>query len=270
MKKQSIDIGGMPIAVFESSGRGPSAVLVHGNSTSSRAFQHQLEGKLGDEFHLVAIDLPGHGESCRPIDATTCYSLPGFAAVLARVADAMGIENSVFVGWSLGGHIVLEATKQLPKAAGFCVFGTPPVRVPPNFEEAFLPHAVGRLLFQESLTEEEAREWVASYFFDSTSVAPPLIEDIGRTDRRMRPALLASLGMAGYRDETEVVAGLRQPIAILHGVRDALINREYIASLPAPSLWRGEIQNIDAGHAPQWERPAAFDALIRDFIYDVS
>jgi pimeloyl-ACP methyl ester carboxylesterase len=260
----------MPIMVFESSGRGPSAVLVHGNSTSSKAFQHQLAGALGDEFRLVAIDLPGHGESCRPRDASTCYSLPGFATVLAGVAEALCIENSVFVGWSLGGHIVLEAAKHLPKAAGFCVFGTPPVRVPPNFEQAFLPHPVGKFLFQENLTQEEAREWVASYFCDSTSCPPTLVEDIGRTDRRMRPSLLASLGTAGYADETEVVAGLRQPIAILHGVRDVLINREYIASLPTPSLWRGRIQDIDAGHAPQWERPAEFDALIRDFIYDVS
>ena len=36
-----------------------------------------------------------------------------------------------------------------------------------------------------------------------------------------------------------------------------------------PSLWRGQVQVIDAaGHAPHWEAPAAFDALLDAFDRD--
>jgi len=46
----------------------------------------------------------------------------------------------VIVGWSLGGHIALEAASALPDAAGFVIFGTPPVSGPADMPEAFLPN----------------------------------------------------------------------------------------------------------------------------------
>lgn len=47
---------------------GPAIVLCHGNSSSHRTFEQQLRGELGRRFRLVAIDLPGHGESARARD----------------------------------------------------------------------------------------------------------------------------------------------------------------------------------------------------------
>ncbi len=51
------------LAVHQSAGDGPPIVLVHGNSSSARAFSRQLEGSLGRRRRLVAIDLLGHGRS---------------------------------------------------------------------------------------------------------------------------------------------------------------------------------------------------------------
>jgi len=42
--------------------------------------------------------------------------------------------------WSLGGHILLEAAKDLPRARGFAIYGTPPVGFPPEMADAFLPN----------------------------------------------------------------------------------------------------------------------------------
>lgn len=47
--------------------------------------------------------------------------MPGYAAVVAEVAQKLGMTDGVFVGWSLGGHIVLEAHNLLPDAAGFVI-----------------------------------------------------------------------------------------------------------------------------------------------------
>jgi pimeloyl-ACP methyl ester carboxylesterase len=60
MRTQRIETPNGAIAVHESEGQGPAAVLIHGNSSSSRAFSKQLDGPLGERFRLVAIDLPGH------------------------------------------------------------------------------------------------------------------------------------------------------------------------------------------------------------------
>jgi pimeloyl-ACP methyl ester carboxylesterase len=63
MTTRKINTPNGAVSARESTGKGPAIVLLHGNSASSRAFSKQLDGPLGARFHLVALDLPGHGES---------------------------------------------------------------------------------------------------------------------------------------------------------------------------------------------------------------
>jgi pimeloyl-ACP methyl ester carboxylesterase len=265
--EKDVVVDGTRIAVRESSGRGPAIMMIHGNSTSSVLFRQQLEGALGTEFRVIALDLPGHGNSARAADPERTYNLPGLAHVVAAVARELDAEDEFFVGWSLGGHALLEAVALLPRARGFCIVGTPPARRPPNFDEIFLPHPMGRLLFQEALSEAERREWIGSYFGSNEPVPDELVTELGRSDPKFRQYLGATISAVHYSDEAAIVAAMTQPLAVFHGAEDALINLSYIESLRMPSLWRGAVQVIDrAGHAPQWSTPRAFDALVGDFV----
>ncbi len=266
-----LTIEGVRIAVRESGGSGPAVIMVHGNSSSSFAFRRQLEGPLGEEFRLIGFDLPGHGDSGRPVDAARTYSFPGFAAVLRALARAMDAQNGIFLGWSLGGHVVLEAAADLPDAAGFVIFGAPPLRFPPNIEEACLPNPVLRLVFREELSEDELTEWTAALFRPGAQPDPGFTDLMRRADPRMRSGLLASVGTVGYHDEGAVVRGLGKPLAILNGEHDSVVSMPYVRSLEIPLLWRGAIQVIEgAGHTPQWENPSTFDRLVGDFVRDVA
>jgi len=126
MDEQQIDLGGQRIAYAQSEGQGRPLIFVHGNSASARTWQPLLDGPLGRQFRCLALDLPGHGRSA-PARHQGSYSLPGYAAVLVGFAEATGAAGAVVVGWSLGGHIALEAAPAMPAAAGFVIFGTPPV-----------------------------------------------------------------------------------------------------------------------------------------------
>lgn len=137
MNVKKVAAGGQEIAYYESSGTGPGVMLIHGNSASSQTFKEQVMGEFGQKYRVVAMDLPGHGESEQAADPAKTYHMPGYAAVVAEVAQKLGLTDGVFVGWSLGGHIVLEAVKLLPDAAGFVIFGTPPLAFPPDMDNAF-------------------------------------------------------------------------------------------------------------------------------------
>jgi pimeloyl-ACP methyl ester carboxylesterase len=252
-----------------SSGAGPTVVLVHGNSGSARSFARQLEGPIGERLRLVAIDLPGHGES-QDAANPAAYSLPGYARAVAALVKALGLEEAVFVGWSLGGHVLLEAAPDLPKAAGFMIFGTPPLAFPPAMAEAFLPNPAFGVGFSAEVSKEQAEAFVASFFRPGyADVAPAFLDDVMRTDGRARAHLGASIAPNGYRDEVAVVANLKRPLAIVHGAKEQLVNGAYFDSLTMPTLWRGAVQTIpDAGHAPQWEQAPAFDALLEAFVAD--
>jgi pimeloyl-ACP methyl ester carboxylesterase len=271
MKQQRIDTPNGAIAVHESAGQGPPVVLIHGNSSSSRAFSRQLDGPLGQRFRLIAVDLPGHGASDDAKDPSA-YSLPGHARAVRAVLDALEIEEAHFVGWSLGGHIALEMAPDLSNARGFVIFGTPPLASAEAMSEAFLPNPAMKVTFQESVDSAEASAYVAAFFRPGFANIPPFfLDDVLRTDGRARSNLGASVQRGEVLDECEVARDLKVPLAVLHGAQEQLVNGRYFGSVVMPTLWRRAVQRIpDAGHTPQWETPKVFDALIGAFVEETA
>jgi pimeloyl-ACP methyl ester carboxylesterase len=279
MKTQKIEATNGAIAVHESAGQGPPVVLIHGNSSSSRAFSRQLEGPLGRRIRLVAVDLPGHGESDDAKDPSA-YSLPGHARAVRAVVEALDLHEARFVGWSLGGHVTLEMAPDLRRARGFVIFGTPPVPsrgAPPipchePMREPFLANPAMKFTFQESIDSGEASAYVAAFFKPGFADIPPFyFQDALRTDGRARSGLGSSVEGGLYRDEVAIVRDLEVPLAVLHGGDEQLVNGQYFGSVAMPSLWRSAVQMIPyAGHAPHWETPKAFDALIEAFVAETT
>lgn len=258
------------IAYRQSAGTGSAIVLVHGNSASSKAFARQLESPLGETHRVIAFDLPGHGESDNAADPAATYTMPGYARVLRDVVAHLDAAAAVFVGWSLGGHIVLEAAPDLPQAKGFAIFGTPPFAFPPAIKQAFLLHPAMACTFARELSDKQARGYVAAAFRPGTTDLPAfMIEDVLRTDGRAREDLGKSITPDGFRDEVEIIASLTRPLTVLHGAEEQLINGDYFKTLTMPTLWRGAVQTIrSAGHVPQWEQAETFNTLLDAFAND--
>jgi pimeloyl-ACP methyl ester carboxylesterase len=264
---RTVEAAGQQIAFRQSEGDGRGVILVHGNSSSSRTWDRLLTGPFGSRFRCLALDLPGHGQSA-PAASQDTYSLPGYAVVLTEFAAALGAEDAVFAGWSLGGHIVLEAAPALPRAAGFVIFGTPPVASADQMAVAFLPNPAMNTGFTAQVSLEEARNYAASFVEPGSSLPlDSFVADILATDGNARAGLLASIGAGRFADEVAIVAGLPQPLAIVQGAGEQLVSLDYLRTVTAPGLWRGEVQLISgAGHAPQQENPDTLTSLLEQFI----
>lgn len=88
----------------------PTLVLVHGNVSSARFFAELMAG-LADRWHCVAVDLRGFGGSERaPVDARR--GVRDFADDLHAALTEGGLvpdgQRAHFLGWSLGGGVVLR------------------------------------------------------------------------------------------------------------------------------------------------------------------
>ena len=86
---------------YETHGDGPSLVLVHGITESRRAWD-PLIGAFANDYHVVAVDLRGHGESPRqpPYDAFT------MAADVFEVVEKVGGGEPLLIGHSLGAMVI--------------------------------------------------------------------------------------------------------------------------------------------------------------------
>lgn len=267
---RTVSVNGIDIAYRESKGHGVPVVFVHGNSSSSKGYLKTLQSNLGNKYRLIAMDLPGHGNSGNAAGVEG-YSVPAYADILVGFADKLNLENAVFVGWSLGGHVVLEASQYLPDARGFAIYGTPPVSYPLP-DNAFLPSDVFAYSFTSVLTEEQAVAYVDSFFAPGYTDYPQwFVEDVLRVDPNARLGLGISVVTGNYTDEVVLVHEMNKPLMIVHGVQEVHANLEYIEALEMPTLWRGRVQLIEeAGHGPQWETPKEFVRLIRQFVKDVN
>jgi 3-oxoadipate enol-lactonase len=92
-----------------SASAGPSVLLIHGSGVSARSWVHQLRG-VGSVRPVVAIDLPGHGES----EPTLPMSVEDYSAIVTLFVEALGMQPIIAVGHSLGGAIAITLAASRP------------------------------------------------------------------------------------------------------------------------------------------------------------
>jgi pimeloyl-ACP methyl ester carboxylesterase len=90
-----------------SAGVGPEVVLcLHGLGGTKASFLPTLAA-LAEHYRVVAMDLPGFGESDKPIGAP--YDSAWFARSGFDTLDGLGIDAAHFAGNSMGGRVAIEA-----------------------------------------------------------------------------------------------------------------------------------------------------------------
>ena len=95
-----VEVAGTPINVFDWGTAGkPGLVFVHGGAAHARWWSH-LAPKFTHRYHVIALDLSGHGDSGR----REVYSHDLWADEIVAVSEAAGFDGPpVVVGHSLGG-----------------------------------------------------------------------------------------------------------------------------------------------------------------------
>ncbi len=82
-----------------------------------------------------------------------------------------------------GGHIAIEAAPHLPDAAGFLVYGTPPVTTAAQMPEAFLPNPVLNVGFTAEISRDDAEAYASSFVAPGSALnTDDAVTDILRTD----------------------------------------------------------------------------------------
>jgi pimeloyl-ACP methyl ester carboxylesterase len=93
-------------------GRGDPVVCLHGLGATKASFLPTIAALAGT-MRVIAVDLPGFGESDKPLGAA--YDAPYFAGAVTALLDQLEIERAHLVGNSMGGRVAIEVGLLTPR-----------------------------------------------------------------------------------------------------------------------------------------------------------
>ncbi len=269
MNFRLINIDECDIAFYETGSGDASILFLHGNSESSAIFSNQFDSDLREKFQLMALDLPGHGNSLRAKNAKYVYNLPYLRNFVGKIIET--IEGPlVMAGSSFGGHIALELAHLYPNLIrGLFLDGTPPLSSAADFGDAFLPSPALGCLFKEDISEAELHELSAACIINPDKF-DFFKQIVLQADGRFRSYIFESLVNNEMMDEKMLTSNATVPIAVLHGASDNVVNLDYYKTVFYSTLWRNKIHLVpNAAHLPCLENVELYNNLLNDFVKEV-
>jgi pimeloyl-ACP methyl ester carboxylesterase len=111
----SVDVDGVRIFYREAGDPSkPAVLLLHGFPTASHMFR-DLIPLLDRDFHLVAPDIPGFGQSDMPSRESFTYTFDQLATTMGRFADVIGLRRFALYVFDYGAPVGLRMATSTPE-----------------------------------------------------------------------------------------------------------------------------------------------------------
>jgi pyruvate dehydrogenase E2 component (dihydrolipoamide acetyltransferase) len=244
----------------------PALVFLHGIGGSSTSWQGVIGSFAG--HRVVAIDLPGHGQSDVPDPDRSDYGIDSLARVVTQALALLGLERVTLVGHSLGGAIAIAAAHAEPDRVARLVL-VDSIGLGDDVNQDLVD------LLAAPPSEAGSRALLELFFHD-----PSLVLDTGVREHHQaldRPGAHAAVqaigshafGSGGQRVSLdEPLRQLTQPVLVVWGEHDRVVPAAH-AERARAAIADVEIAIVpDAGHAPQVETPEPFTTILQRFLAD--
>ncbi|RMJ04575.1 Lipase 3 precursor [Marinobacter litoralis] len=266
LEASTINVGELDIAYLHNreTNNGDTVVLVHGFAANKDNWT-RMAGELTDEFNVYAIDLPGHGDSSKPMDLG--YRLEQQVSHLARIIKALNIETMHMMGNSMGGAITALYAATYPEQIKTAVLFNPAgiLEYPSELtdlvlegENPLIPSKPGdfKRLVDFAMEEKPFIPWPILGVMEEKAIANQAINEV----------IFADIRDAGLNtDFRDTIKLTQDPVLIVWGKKDRILdyrNGEFFKqAIPGSQL----ILLDDIGHAPMIETPEESAQLFLEF-----
>jgi len=251
-------------------GQGEPVLMLHGLGGTKASFLPSIAALAPYGWRVIAADLPGFGDSAKPIAAR--YDPKFFSQAVVALMDALGLNRTDIVGHSLGGRVTLEVVMYAPERFPRAVLVTPSLAW--LRERPWAPWL--RLVRPElGLLQPAPRPVVERIVKQlvpggNSRYAAAGIDEFLRayTTARGRAAFYAAARNI-YLERPELfwdrLRHLEPPALFVWGSRDPLVPAAFERHV-RDAVPQAKHVTLNCGHIPQIERPDALHAAIRQFL----
>jgi len=115
LKFKTVKLDGLDIFYREAGNKNkPSILLLHGFPSSSHMFR-DLINDLSADYHLIAPDYPGFGQSSTPSVSAYEYNFDNLALTIGRLINALGLKKLSLYLHDYGGPVGFRIAAQRPE-----------------------------------------------------------------------------------------------------------------------------------------------------------
>jgi pimeloyl-ACP methyl ester carboxylesterase len=271
----SVRAAGTTTAYLEA-GEGPPVLLLHGlGATNASMLPTMLD--LARDHRVVAPDLPGFGESGKPVRS---YHAAFFARWLRDLLARLRLDRVHVVGNSMGGRVAIEAGLRFPERIDRLVLLAPApafirgreyVRIVRWLrpELAMIPIPLRHRMVVGSirrLFSDPSRLPAAWY-----DAAADEFLRVFRTPRGRIAFFSAARQIYleephGHRGFWDRLPALERPSLFVWGERDRLVPARFAPHVERALPAATSVVLPDCGHVPQYELPERTNLMIREFL----
>jgi pimeloyl-ACP methyl ester carboxylesterase len=252
---------------------GPAIILLHGSNSSLHTWEPLVQ-RLGDDYRVVTLDLPGHGLTGGTPDKD--YSADGMAAAVDVVAAKLGLDRFILGGNSMGGWVAWRYALAQPERVDALLL----------LDAAGMPLRKGERAPESNVgfrvLKYPAGRWLATQITPRALVEQSLrgsVEKQAIVDDAMIDRYWDLLRFPGNREATVLrarldrepamatdVSRIKAPTLILFGDKDRLINPSAAQTFHDRIAGSEVVLLPGIGHLPMEEAPDATAAAIADFL----
>jgi len=262
-----LEVEGQPVHVLDE-GSGEPILFVHAFPLNAAMWQYQIDA-LSERYRLVAIDLPGFGESPPPADTESgkACTVERYADLVAGVVHQLDLAPVVLVGASMGGYVAFGVVRQHPGTLRALVLAD--TRCQSDDASTW-----------QRRTKQQERLRSGT---DLESMAKQLTESLLGGDSLQRPelveyvtALMASNERDGWicaleamkkrQDSISTLDSIGVPTLVVVGAQDRLTPQTESTLIQARVKDSRLVVIPAAGHLPNVENPVAFNEALDEFL----
>src|SRR6266851_1041212 len=277
MRNMFVQVNGIRLGIEQSGAarkRGATLVMLHGFTGSAAGWGKHLDTLAAYGLRVIALDLPGHGQSdvpAYPQRYAIEYCQQDILAALQKLGVSRG--EAILLGYSMGGRIALYTAFSGFFRALILESASPGLEDPAEREQRRFSDEALAASIESDGVQAFIDRWEKLPLFASQSTLPPEAREALRRQRLSNRAsgLAQSLRGLGTGVQPPLHARLPAlliPVLLIAGELDTKFTA--IARSMAEALPQSQLRIVPgASHAVHLERPEEFDSLVEDFSFSM-